>query len=473
MSPIPIKKIPINLTKDTPSKVTAEELKEELNAIGLRCKETRIEKLEKYIEETVSTFGNGNTQGFGIFKYNPPDVAEFYEKGYTSKSIAELAPLTETIHSNWKPTDACPYMTDLAVVGNSKHFDYLLDNYSGFAGKKSSQQYKKNDTTVDAVKKQFTSIALNISSTLVDDLDKDQMEAVFNKTIAPVDPSSTNYDSDTQSRNILLVKGYNESKKECDAIGVINVEYRLQISDYKEKKDTHKSYTLDVAVRTSLYTDTSKLEAEVTYLQNIFKNTMFFDAGIPFNPEVKIYDSLPPEVKDTFIHSLPMEQTKNNIISCMVLYAPDLENIGCIDNTNSEGQAQYSKTITSGFTFTFGQKISAGLKYSAGTILTKAELSANIEISFTEQWNKSQSETVTFTVPKNAVAYLYQGYLQCAVLEFNTDTFKYSYKEKGRFLSNIIKTAPKPIDTEPVTRMSTRRMCTADKLTELPLWESL
>ena len=77
MSPIPIKKIPIDLTKDTPSKVTAEELKGELNAIGLRCKETRIEKLEKYIEETVSTFADGNTQGFGIFKYNSPDVAEF------------------------------------------------------------------------------------------------------------------------------------------------------------------------------------------------------------------------------------------------------------------------------------------------------------------------------------------------------------------------------------------------------------
>ena len=473
MSPIPIKKIPIDLTKDTPSKVTAEELKGELNAIGLRCKETRIEKLEKYIEETVSTFADGNTQGFGIFKYNSPEVAEFYEKGYTVKSISELAPLTETIHSNWKPTDTAPYMTDLVAVANPKHFDYLLANYTGFAGKKSSEQYTKNNTTVDAIKEQFTKIALNISSTLVNDLDKDQMEAVFNKTIAPVDPSNENYDSGTQNRNILLVKGYNESKKECDAIGVINVEYRLQISDYKEKKDKHKTYTLDVTVRTSLYTDTSKLEAEVTYLQNIFKNTMFFDSAIPFNPEVKIYDALPPEIKDTFIHSLPLEQTKNNIISCMVLYAPDLENIGCIDNRNSEGQAQYSKTITSGFTFTFGQKISAGLKYSAGTLLTKAEFSASIEISFTEQWNKSQSETITFSVPKNAVAYLYQGYLQCAVLEFNTDTFKYSYKETGRFLSNIIKTTPKPIDTKPITMMNTGRIYAEDKPDELPLWESL
>lgn len=93
-------------------------------------RETRIEKLEQYIQETISTFADGNTQGFGIFQYNSPDVAEFYEKGYTSKSIAELAPLTENIHSNWKPTDASPYMTELVVVGNPKHFDYLLANYA-------------------------------------------------------------------------------------------------------------------------------------------------------------------------------------------------------------------------------------------------------------------------------------------------------------------------------------------------------
>ena len=37
MSPIPIKRIPIELEKDFPSKVTPEELKKELNAIGLTC----------------------------------------------------------------------------------------------------------------------------------------------------------------------------------------------------------------------------------------------------------------------------------------------------------------------------------------------------------------------------------------------------------------------------------------------------
>ena len=157
----------------------------------------------------------------------------------------------------------------------------------------------------------------------------------------------------------------------------------------------------------------------------------------------------------------------------MVVYAPDLENIGCIDNTGSDGQAQYSKTITSGFTFTAGQKISGGFKYGAGALFSKAEFNINFEISFTEQWNSSQSETVTFTVPKDSKAFLYQGYLRSAVLEFNTKTFQYSYKDQGRFLSNIIKTTPKPIDTKPVKLISERVSQKMELMEELPLWETI
>lgn len=470
--PIPVFKIPIDLIKDTPSKVTPEELKKELNDIGLRCGETRVEKLEQYIKETLDQFPDGKVQGFGIYEYQPPSAEEFFEKGFTTKPISDLAVSIDDLHSNWKPDDVVPYMTRLAVIGVPEHFDCLKEKYTGFAGCKQSQTYDENDTTVNAVKSQFTRIATSISSTLIDELDKNQMEAVFSKIIAPVDPGNANYDSGLQNRNIYLVKGYTE--RECEAIGIINVEYQLKIDDYKDKKTLHKSYHLDVTVRTSLYNDLNPLYAEVEFIKSIFKNAMFFSKfSIPLNVDVKIYDTLPPACEDTFIHSLPLEQTQNDIISTMVVYAPDLENIGCIDNTGSDGQAQYSKTITSGFTFTAGQKISGGFKYGAGALFSKAEFNINFEISFTEQWNSSQSETVTFTVPKDSKAFLYQGYLRSAVLEFNTKTFQYSYKDQGRFLSNIIKTTPKPIDTKPVKLISERVSQKMELMEELPLWETI
>lgn len=467
--PIPVSKIPIDLTKDVPSKVTPEELKNELNDIGLRCGETRIENLEQYIKETLDKFPEGKVQGFGIYEYQPPSVEEFFEKGFTTKSFLEIAAPIEGLHSNWKPYGIVPYMTKLAIIGAPEHFECLMDKYSGFAGRKQSQTYNEKDTTANAVKSQFTRIATAISSTLVDDLDKEQMEALFSKIIAPVDPGDNNYDSGLQNRNIYLVKGYAEH--ECEAIGIMNVEFQLKIDAYKEKNATHKSCYLDITVRTSLYTDLDVLNAEVKFIKSIFKNAMFFSKNrIPLHVDVKIYEALPPACEDTFIHSLPLEQTQNDIISTMVVYAPDFENIGCIDNTGSEGQAQYSKTITSGFTFTAGQKISSGLNFSAGSLISKSEFSINLEISFTEQWNSSQSETVTFTVPKNSKAFLYQGYLQAAVLEYNTKTFHYSYKKQGRFLSNIIKTTPKPIDTKPAKLIS-EKVSQNMEPEELPLWE--
>ena len=468
MSPIPIKRIPIELEKDFPSKVTPEELKKELNAIGLTCGETKVENLKRYIDETVNRFPHGQVQGFGIFDYASPSLDNRLDKDYSLNSISEVIDNLDNIHSNWKPSDKTPYRSELATVGFPEHFDYLLNHYIGFAGTKSSEHYKKKDTTVDAIKSLFTEIAINISSTLVTDLDRSQLEALFNKIIAPVDPGAQDYDSGVVQRNVFLVEDYNDNF--CAAIGVLNVEYHLTIKNYKEKKTAHKDYDLDVTIRTSLYTEITDLISEDLYIKTHFKRNLFLSRYIPCTPEVKIYDELPTACSDTFVHSLPLEQTQNEIISVMVLYAPNLENIGCIDNTDSDGSAQYSKTITSGFTFTFGQKLAAGLTYSAGTLFQKAEFNVNMEISFTEQWNNSQSETISFSVPHHSKAYLYQGYLQCAVLQYNVTTFTYSYKETGTFLTNIMKTTPKPIDLEPALMISQK---TELNQSELPLWEQV
>lgn len=340
MSPIPIPKIAMNLEKDTPSKVEPAALKEELADIGLTCAHTEIDRLQKYIQDTTNKFPLGDVQGYGMFEYNPPAVEEWFEKGFTSKSIFQIAESLADVHNNWKPKDTSPYMPELSTVGYPEHFDYLLNNYKGFSGVKSSNKYEGENSTADAIRQQFTQLALNISSTLVDELDKEQLEAMFIKIIAPQTVPSEDYDSGIKNRNIYLVLGYNG--KTCDGIGILNVEYRLQIKNYKEKKDTAtQSSTLDVVVRTSLYNDTKTLENEVLAVQTHFKNKLFFGNKIPYAAEVEIYDALPGECKDTFIHSLPLEQTSDDKISVMVLYAPDLNDIGCVDNTGSDASTTY------------------------------------------------------------------------------------------------------------------------------------
>ena len=41
-----------------------------------------------------------------------------------------------------------------------------------------------------------------------------------------------------------------------------------------------------------------------------------------------------------------------------MLYAPNLQNVGSIDNTNSDTTTDYSKSVTSGFTFSTSQALS-------------------------------------------------------------------------------------------------------------------
>lgn len=463
MSPFPIHKIPIQLDKDTPTKVAAEELRKELNHIGLHCQETTVASLKKHIDETVRTFPDGKIQGFGIFDYKSYTTCEDFD---TSPAIMHLhdfiTPLANT-NSNWKPRNTAPCMTQLAAIGYPPNFDLLKKSYLGFGGQISSQNYSDNYTTSDAIKNMFQKIAANISSSLIEDLDKEQMEAVFNKIIAPCEPGQDDYDSGIIQRGVYLVKGYDSEHSE--AIGILNIEYHLTIKDFKSKKESGRSCNLDITIRSSLYTDEAELDKQYQFLQNHRKHCMFLPHSFPATPEITIYKTLPPEGRDTFIHSLPLEQTQNDRICAVVLCKPDMQNIGCIDNTNSEGSIQYSKTITSGFTFTFGQKISAGFTFSAGTLFTKAEFNIGFEISFSEQWNNSQSETITFTVPKNSKAYLYQGYLYASVLEFNLNTLVYTYREIGSFATNIIKTTPTPIGNSPVIPMAD------DELVECALWE--
>lgn len=450
--PFPVPHIPIELEPDAPTKVDVKELREELHAIGLTCSDTTLENLARSKDEVLKRIPDGKFQGFQFYHYaDKQQIAEHLENNGMLTSLDQVIILDKSLHAEWKPSGTVPMSEDLYAVGQPDHFDYLMEHYLTFPGQKSKQEYKDNETTVKAIKDIFVKIASNISSALVTGLNKPSMEAALAGIISPVSDTATNYDSGLQNRSILLQSGYDSEHHTVEGIGVVNVEYRLQISNYKEKKTQHNDSQLTVTVRAATYSNPKELEDEVNFLKAHFKSRMFVPKDIPApDSHVTVFDKMPPANNDTFIHSLPLEQTENDIIPVMVLYGPDLQEVGFIDNTESKSSVSYSVSVTSGFSSSFGTKLAAGVKMTADAGIVKAEVSVNIEVSFTEQWNESRTESVTYNVPGGAKAYLYQGYFKCAVLKYNAKTMEYLYDETCTFNSNVIKTTEKPIDGKSV-----------------------
>ncbi len=446
--PFPISHIPIKLEADTPTKVDIKELREELHAIGLTCSDTTLENLAKSKEEVLKRIPDGEFQGFQFYRgADKQQIAEHLKNDGMLTSLDQVILLDNSLHAEWKPSGTVPMSEMLYAVGQPDHFDYLKEHYLTFPGQASSQDYKNNKTTVEAIKDVFVQIASNISSAIVTGLNKPLMEAALARVLEPVPDTATDYDSELQNRSILLVTGYDKEHQQADGIGVINVQYRLIIKNYKEKKNKHNESTLNVTVRAATYTNPQELEDEVNFLKAHLKSRMFVPMDIPVpDSQVTVYDDLPPANSDTFIHSLPLEQTENDVIPVMVLYGPDLQDVGFIDNTESKSSVSYSVSITSGFSSSFGTKLATGIKMTADAGIVKSEVSVNIEVSFTAQWNESHTETVTYNVPGGAKAYLYQGYFKCAVLKYNAKTMEYLYDETCTFNSNVIKTTEKPID---------------------------
>lgn len=442
-------KFNISLKKTEPTKTNPESLKKELNAAGLTCEHTEVYNLKKYIEQTVRDFPTGSQQGFGIRTFKDLSELNCDRELYLKQGEGLFNAVTNNLglSSNWEPTDyASIYLENLATVICPSHFDFLKDKYVGFGGNTKEESYTKLDTTVEHVKAQYVQLANSLSSAVVENIDREDMEAFLNKIIKEMPSEVENYDTGLNDRIIFLVKDYNEKTQECSGIGAICVRYRMIILSYKDKKGPKKQMCgIYMAVRSALYSSPEALQAQADWVKTQFKSQMFCSKEMPFPKKVKIFDALPAPNNMTFISSLPLEQTENDILEALVFYCPNVDNIGILDNTDSDGSSQYSKTVTSGFTFSMAEKIGAEASFEAGALFVKAGFKLSFDITFTEQWNKSQSETMMFNVPAGKKAYLYQGYVLSAILQMNVKTLEYKYKTKGRFLTNIVKSTAVPV----------------------------
>lgn len=184
-------------------------------------------------------------------------------------------------------------------------------------------------------------------------------------------------------------------------------------------------------------------------------NIEFIERSIPVKKkDFKVFDELPPAGVEAFNFGVPLDDD-SKYADVIILYSPDLKMIGHLDNTHSAASSTYTTSVTSGFTFSMGQKISTGFKMEAGVVFAKAEWSIGFELSFSEQWNTSHTETTSVTVPGEKQAFLYQGTLRSIKLRFDPEKKTYRYTEVGNFETKTVKTVDTPI-TGGVNKVNTR-----------------
>ena len=93
------------------------------------------------------------------------------------------------------------------------------------------------------------------------------------------------------------------------------------------------------------------MKADLAAAKAHFKGNAFPGLGIPVkDTKVEIYDHRPPADETTFRKSLPLSADSDKA-QVVVLFSPDLQNIGSIDNTHSMATSTYAKSVSTGFSF--------------------------------------------------------------------------------------------------------------------------
>ena len=479
--PIPRKTVPIGLLKATPTELTVDALKKQLTEIGLTCPDSAEGKLKEYIEEVKAALPKGGTQTYGILGPALPvsetaglSFTEVADRVISASRTSRLATLDDTSTGNWEP-DATGdgYATTLEYIQFEDHFNWLKANRPSFTGVVDNPpEMTGRYDTVDAVKRLFVQVGTTASATLITGLDHASIESALSNAIAPLnEASASNYDV-TDSRVIFLVENYNPTTQEADGIGVLTIQWHLTIKDYKEKKQSlQHATTLTVKSRSVLYSSLDDMYADYNAAAAHFGGSIHttqaggvapevaatrpvgaaspgtrdaFTAIPPAPTKLKIFDSLPPADLETFRQSLPTLSTTNALLA-IVLYAPDLQNVGSIDNTTSAATTTYSQSVTSGFTFSTTQTFSAQMSVEASVEVVKASLTVGFSLSFTEQWSSSKTTTIQFSVPPGKLAFTYQGYLLSALLQFDASTGRFSYLSSARFLTDVLATSEAPL----------------------------
>jgi hypothetical protein len=504
--PFARKKIKVGtLIPATPTPFDAETLKTQLANIGLSCAQINDQNLNTYIENVVSEIPSGAMQSFAIKAppSSPAVAAMMSARGAKARPAATpgvlslaaaVPPLQDIATGNWTPSDdAQGYAPQLEVIQYPDHFNWLYDNRAtnGFTGVKQTPPANPKDlSNADAIQKLFVEVCWSASSALIKGLDKNAMQALLTNVIQPLGNANlADYNQD-DSRAVFLVDNYNPSTGEADSVGVLTIHWHLKIEDYKRKTkdggDTHHtSLTVDACAVT--YADAATLCADYNSILEHFgisKSTapeckasyarpvepaaparhppgVFHDrsGAMPFPPaktQLKIFDTEPVPNQDTWNAAVKATSTAIQQLA-VVLFSPNLQLIGSLDNSKSSASCDYQISVTRGFSFSATQGFAISEEIGVDIEVFTATISWELSLSFTEEWSESKTTTVTFSCPAGQKAFLYQGTLMSKLLSFDPATATFAWVGGAtKVLTEIMVSSATPIGAAPLKSVTVR-----------------
>jgi hypothetical protein len=173
---------------------------------------------------------------------------------------------------------------------------------------------------------------------------------------------------------------------------------------------------------------------------------------IPPPPQstLKIFESDPGPATDVvFKQGILSTNTANESLS-IILFSPNLQLVASMDNTQSQATSTYTTSVSRGFTFSATQSVSITNEVGVNIEVVSAKTSVTFALSFTEQWNTTDTITISFSCPPGQQAFVYQGTLMSKVMSFSAANAQYSWTgAAGKALTEVLVTTATPIGAAP------------------------
>lgn len=457
---MPVKRnIRIRLVKTEPSGYPIAILKDQLTKLGLTCGETSQSQLEEYKREVMQNFPKGERQVYHIAKgkiHSADDIVNVMAANSGSMNEVQLLErmgvATEAVNGSWViDDDAGGYRTELCRIAYAENFDKLRDQHPDkFTGQKDSRSRIINEPTGAVIRDTFSEIAKTACNTVKSGITSEDLESVVSCIIG--DNTSENPKDYEQDEVLLtyLVNGYNPETETANAVGVLALSYKIHIKDYLDKSDhkdgRYNDAEIEATARFVSYSDVETIDRDLSWLDQQLEEIAEWQ-GVPVpDKKIMVYEDRPAANRETFNSGLPVN-APGVYADSMIFYSPDLENVGYIDNRDSEVTTTYSRSVTVGFSHASEFTISSEVSMELDCEIVKCGVKMGVSMTMTEEWNKSHEETVSYEVGAGKEAYLYQGKLRSVILRYDPKSGTYGYLDHSvnTFSAISVKTTRKPL----------------------------
>jgi len=341
----PVRKMPIKLKKIEPTKLTPEALQKQMYGIGLHCESTSIENLTTYKAQVLQELHSTGLQTWQISRpENGFSEIAFLngELGSSDEPYIEGAlKLVEAAKGEWVWDDsAAGYQQELTSIQIPAHFDYLMSNRPGFAGRVKKVERSQQLKSVDAIKGLYIDTAYAASSTLSEQINKESVESFYSNVISPLSDKDVKKDYDSHDSRVLFLT-LNHVGNNCDGVGVINISYDFHIKNYqrKEKKggDYHDT-SITVLCRGVFYSSLEVLEGDYNAIRASFKNSRCLMNYPRELVPVEVFGERPPAGPEAFVQGVPSALT-DTYTDCIILHSPHTEELKAASSAGRQGFA--------------------------------------------------------------------------------------------------------------------------------------